>query len=170
MQELEKPDASVRKRLRLAKRERGLSNVSINKTLTLLRQVLHAGVRDECTDRNPVDFIRCLKTPKKAKPFLQLDQIDALVEATAARYPPLVLTFLLAGLRIGEALALRWDDVDLLSDPPRIDVTRNWDPASVDQATRQRGIEGRVKTGEEGPSRSAVACSRPCWTSRHAPR
>jgi hypothetical protein len=30
-----------------------------------------------------------------------------LVEATAPRYEPLVLTLLLAGLRIGEALALR---------------------------------------------------------------
>jgi integrase len=72
------------------------------------------------------------------------------VEATAPSFQPLVLTLLLAGLRIGEALALRWQDVDLLSDPPRIDVTRNWDPASIDPATGKRGIEGPVKTGEEG--------------------
>jgi site-specific recombinase XerC len=75
----------VRKALRVAKLERGLSNVSINKTLTLLRQVLSAAVRDDYITRNPVDFVRRLKTPKKTKPFLQLDQVDVLVEATAPR-------------------------------------------------------------------------------------
>jgi integrase len=56
----------------------------------------------------------------------------------------------LAGLRIGEVLALRWSDIELLSDPARINVSRTWDPASIDPDTGRRGIEGPVKTGEEG--------------------
>ncbi|MDX6227174.1 MAG: hypothetical protein QOI76_564, partial [Frankiales bacterium] len=36
----------------------------------------------------------------------------------------------MAGLRIGEALALRWADIELLADPPRLNVSRTWDPAS----------------------------------------
>ncbi len=46
---------AIRAKLRDARRERGLSNVSINKTLTLLRQVLSAAVRDGYLARNPVD-------------------------------------------------------------------------------------------------------------------
>jgi integrase len=85
----------------------GLSNVSINKTLTLLRQVLSAGVRYGYLDRNPVDDVRRLKVEKKSQAFLQLDQIDALLDATPEKDQPFLWTLLLSGLRIGEALALR---------------------------------------------------------------
>jgi site-specific recombinase XerC len=116
--------------------------VSINKTLTLLRQVMAAAVRYGYLDRNPVEHVRRLRAPKRIKPFLQLDQVAPLVEATPEAHRPLLLTLVQAGLRIGEALALRWRDVDLLADPPRLIITRTWDP--------QNRIEGPVKTGEEG--------------------
>ena len=139
-----------RRELADARRERGLGNVSINKTLTLLRQVLAAGVRYGYIDRNPVDDVRRLKVTKKSQPFVQLDQIPALVEATAKRHRPLLWTLLLAGLRIGEALALRWNDVEFLSDPPRLNIGRTWDPASKPDGADKRGLEGPVKAGEEG--------------------
>ena len=94
--------------------------------------------------------MRRLKVARKNQAFLQLDQIDALVEATEQRHRPLLWTLILAGLRIGEALALRWRDVELLADPPRITVARTWDPASKLEGADHRGVEGPVKTGEEG--------------------
>jgi integrase len=124
--------------------------VSVNKTLTLLRQVLSAGVRYGYIQSNPVEHVRRLNVARRAKPFLQLDQVGPLVEATDEVYRPLVLTLLLAGLRIGEALALRWRDVELLSDPPRLNIGRTWDPASKPDGAERRGLEGPVKTGEEG--------------------
>jgi integrase len=141
---------ALRRELGWARRRRGLSNSSINKTLTMLRMVLSAGVRYGYIDRNPVDHIKRLKVPKKVKPFLQLDQVGPLVEATEPAYQPLILTLLLAGLRIGEAMALRWRDVELLGDPPRLLVSRTWDPASKPAGAERRGLEGPVKNGEEG--------------------
>ena len=128
----------------------GLSNVSINKTLTLLRQVLAAAVRYGYLEQNPVDHVRRLRVIKKDQAFLQLDQIEALVGATPERYRPLLWTLLLAGLRIGEALALRWSDVHLHVDPARLTVRRTWDPASRAVGADHRGIEGPVKSGGEG--------------------
>jgi integrase len=144
-------DASaVRRSLGRARRTRGLGNVSVNKTLTLLRQVLAAAVRYGYIDRNPVEHVRRLKVARKAKPFLQLDQVGPLVKATDPAYRPLILTLLLAGLRIGEALALRWRDIELLADPPRLNISRTWDPASKPEGAERRGLEGPVKNGEEG--------------------
>jgi integrase len=91
-------------------------------------------------DRNPVDAVIRLKARKRARPYLQLDQVDPLLQATKPQDRPLVETLLLAGLRLGEALALRWRDVDLLTDPPRMTITHNV----------YRGQEVAVKTGEEG--------------------
>lgn len=143
-------NGQARVKLRDARRERGLSNVSINKTLTLLRQVLAAAARDGYIARNPVDDVRRLKAAPTTRPFLQLDQVEPLLKVTQAKDRPLLLTLLLAGLRIGEALALRWSDADLLADPPRLTITRTWDPASKLDGAVRRGVEGPVKTGEEG--------------------
>jgi site-specific recombinase XerC len=95
---------ATRRELGRAQRERGLGNVSINKTLTLLRQVLAAAVRYGYIDRSPVEHVRRLKVNRKVKPFLQLDQAAPLVEATDPAYRPPILTLLMAGLRIGERL------------------------------------------------------------------
>lgn len=141
---------ALRRKLGRARRERGLSNVSINKTLTLLCQVLAAAVRYGYIDRNPVEHVKRLNVARKVKSFLQLDQVSPLVEATDPAYRPLILTLLLAGLRIGEALALLWRDVELLADPPRLNISRTWDPASKPEGAERRGLDGPVKNGEEG--------------------
>lgn len=144
------PTGELRNRLRIARRERGLAPVSVNKTLTLLSQVMAAAERYDYIDRNPVPAVKRLKVAKSAKPFLQLDQLRPLLDATGDRHRVLMMTLLLAGLRIGEALALRWRDIELLAEPPRINVARTWDPASKPEGAESRGIEGPVKTGEEG--------------------
>jgi integrase len=144
------PDGAWRHELREARLERGLSDVSVNKTLTLLRQVLEAAVRYGFLDRNPVAGVKRLKVAKRVRPFVQIDQIEPLVEATPAEHRVLLLTLLLAGLRIGEALALRWRDCDLLADPPHLTIARTWDPASKPDGAEHRGLEGPVKNGEEG--------------------
>ncbi|CAA9492597.1 MAG: hypothetical protein AVDCRST_MAG45-831 [uncultured Solirubrobacterales bacterium] len=99
-------------------------------------------MRDGYLVRNPVDDVRRLKAASKTQPFLQLDQVEPLLKATQAKDRPLLLTLLRAGLRIGEALALRWRDVDLLADPPRLTITRTWDPASKLEGAERRGVEG----------------------------
>jgi len=131
---------SLERQLFDARRERGLGAASINRTLTRLRQVLSAAVKYGYIDSNPVDHVTRLKVPKRERPFLELDQVLPLLDATEERHRPLVWTLLLSGLRIGEALALRWGDVQLMSEPPRLHVRR----------TVYGGREGPVKTGEEG--------------------
>jgi integrase len=38
----------------------------------------------------------------------------------------------------------------VLADPPRLNISRTWDPASKPEGAERRGLEGPVKTGEEG--------------------
>jgi integrase len=134
------PVRATKRRLYEAKQDRGLCHRSINKTLTRLEQVMSVAEAHGYIDRNPVGHVKRLKPRKRARPYLQLDQVDPLIEATPEQYRALVETLLLAGLRIGELCALRWRDVDLLGDPPRMTISR-----SV-----YRRQEGPVKTGEEG--------------------
>jgi integrase len=104
---------------------RPLSNGSINKTIRLLAQVLEQAVEYGLIDRNPAaGKRRLLRESKPSRSYLQPDQVKALLGAAdeldqearhgdTRRRRPLIATLVLAGLRISEALDLRWRDVNL---------------------------------------------------------
>jgi integrase len=108
------------------RRRTALNATSINKTLATLSAILETAVEYGHIDRNPAHGRR-RRLPSVTPPRTSLeraDHITALLDAaagldTAARsrrgqQRALVATLLFAGLRIGEALSLRWGDVDLV--------------------------------------------------------
>jgi integrase len=108
-------------------REGRLSVESINKTITRLGQILAVAEERDLIPRNPVRVNtrnRKLKAKRKRPVYLDsAEQIAALIdaageldarpEARTAGRRALIATLVFAGLRIGEATALRWKDVDL---------------------------------------------------------
>lgn len=106
-------------------REGRLNAMSINKTLTTLVAVLESAVEHGLIDRNPArGRRRRLPAATPRRPWLdRAAHVTALLDAartldSGARYSPgqrraLLATLTFAGLRIGEALNLRWDAVDL---------------------------------------------------------
>jgi integrase len=113
-------------RYRLAKvRDGRLGVTSINKTLTTLAAILEAAVEYELIDRNPARGRR-RRLPAVAPRRTWLDRadhiaalldaagdLDAQARVSRGQRRALLATLTFAGLRIGEALALRWRDVDL---------------------------------------------------------
>ncbi len=121
-------------RYRQAKVRAGrLSAESINKTISRIAQILDEAVEYGLLERNPArGKKRRMKAAKPRRTWLdRADQLEALLEAAAeldaeARADrgtyrhPMVATLALAGLRIGELLALRWRDVDLTAGRLRV--------------------------------------------------
>lgn len=115
---------------------RPLSNGSINKTIRLLAAVLEQAVEYGYLDRNPAKGRkRLLKEDKPSRTYLQPDQVGALLSAAGRldadaregdtrRRRPLLATLTLAGLRISEALDLRWRDVNLAARRLRVAASK----------------------------------------------
>jgi integrase len=98
-------------------RERGLSNNSINHTLSDLAQVLETAVEYGLINVNPASGKRRrLKSTRPNRPWVEPEQLPGLLDAAkehGAVGRVLLAVLAGAGLRIGEALALRWRNVDL---------------------------------------------------------
>lgn len=111
---------------------RAFSRATVRQIHTVLRGALDLAVRDEVLPRNPLLGL-ALKATRAERDAAQA-RVKALDAAQAARFyaaalpdrsaTPLAFC-LLTGLRIGEALALRWESVDLKTGEVRIVATRS---------------------------------------------
>ena len=111
---------------------RGLSATSINKTITRLAQILEVAVERELIDRNPARAEATAvegRAPSAAGSIaptrsMRCSTPRASWTAEAADREMLrrllLATLILAGLRLGEALDLRWRDVDLAAGRLRV--------------------------------------------------
>jgi len=107
-------------------RKEGRSPQTVNRKIACLRSFFEWCRRVEIVKGNPVEFIKSLKQPKTLPKYLTEAQQQALLEASKNTNHPnkngpymkdrdyLLVVFLLdCGLRIGEACAIRREDINL---------------------------------------------------------
>jgi integrase len=108
------------------KLDAGLSPRTVNYIHVTLHKALSQATGDGLVPRNAAQ----VKAPRPAKPEikpLSPDQARKLIEAayeTGDRYAALYVLALHTGLRKGEMLGLRWDDLDLDATTPSLRVRR----------------------------------------------
>jgi integrase len=94
----------------------GYAAWSVRAVLTVLGRVLGSAERRGLIASNPVRKLERGERPKITRrefPSLDREAIGALIANTPKKYRLLVALSVLTGLRQGEALGLRWQDVDL---------------------------------------------------------
>ena len=97
-----------------------LNPSTINKILLLLKQILNVGVANNIILSNPCLHLKNLPTTQKKMEFYTANEFKLFIEPmkkndtfTYQCYTTLFYLLFLTGLRIGEALALTWDDIQL---------------------------------------------------------
>jgi len=100
---------------------KGCSPSTVRQTYTVLRSVLETAVRDELFASNPAARVKRPGGPRTEAHYLSIAEVAALLEAAKdSRHAPLFRWLVSTGLRRGEALALRWQDVDLTNGVLRV--------------------------------------------------
>lgn len=131
---LDKINAEAVEDYKAAKLKAGCSKKSINNHLTALRKLLNLAVEWKVIDHAPK--VKGFKLAEGEFVFADFAEADRLIAAAEPTYRAMIVTALKTGLRLGELLALKWEDVDLRSG--RLIVRRTlWD-----------GIEGPPKGGK----------------------
>jgi integrase len=94
----------------------GVSATKVIEAVGVLRRVLDRAVRDKAIAQNPCTQRSgsLPRRPNVERPVLSPAEVERLASAMShERDQVLVLLLAYGGLRVGEALALRWSDVDL---------------------------------------------------------
>lgn len=105
------------------------------KSKTVLKMMFDAAVLDGALTSNPVSSTSRLRFTKKEIQALSIEDLDAVRNAVHAWMtekrpgprpskdtPEIVELLLATGCRIGEVLAIRWNDIDFTTTPPTVDI------------------------------------------------
>ena len=152
-------------------RAKGLSDSSVRQIYTVARAIGDGAVRDGFVGKNPFTAVRRPNVATHEATFLDPEQIQQLLlHAGSSRYAPLFELLVSTGMRRGEALALRWPDVDfdgrlirvrgtltrvdgdLRVTPPKSDKSRRSIPMSARALAVLRDVQSRTKA-ERGTAR-----------------
>jgi len=97
-------------------RQAGLAAWSISGTHTIISAILSFALSRGYIGTNPLDRLARIEKPRQVTERearrLSEDEIRRLCAAATPRYRPIIITLAWTGLRVSEALALRWENVD----------------------------------------------------------
>jgi len=94
---------------------KGLSSSSVNLIITVLKEIFKSAYEEEIIERNPADRIKRVRTvERKAEAFSRSEQnkIRKYIDESGDSRLIGILLAMGTGMRIGEVLALTWDDID----------------------------------------------------------
>lgn len=130
-------------------RSRGLAASTIHNKLDPLRVVFKRAIRDDILTADPMLHLELPRGRGRRERIATRGEAEQLLAALLPADRALWATAFYGGLRRGELRALRWSDIDLVSEPGVIRVRRTWD-----------AVEGEVTTKSEAGLRTVPLTGR----------
>lgn len=91
----------------------GWTDATVNRYMALLKATLNLAVRNGKIEKNPSKSVKLFQENNARVRYLSEEEEARLFNALPEELKPLVITALHTGLRKGELLHLKWEDVDI---------------------------------------------------------
>ena len=92
--------------------KKGVSNSRIQTVRTVLYTMYNDAIKDEIIDKNPLSVVKSpIKDDIVINPFT-LEEIQLILSHSKGQFKNFYATAFFTGLRSGELIGLRWDDID----------------------------------------------------------
>ena len=98
-----------------AARVKQVSKSTVNRELAVIKRLFTLAVDWNIVEKNPVKKVGMYRIEEKVMRVLSQDEEQKLIDAAAPHFKPLINVAINTGMRRGELLALKWDQVDLQS-------------------------------------------------------
>lgn len=132
------------------------------RTVRQVHMVLHCSLKQAVLWRlmasNPSDAVKPPRADRKEMQTLSEDEVQRLLTATAGtRHHSLWVFLVTTGVRLGEALALRWADIDFVEG--RATMRRSLRSFQAERPGAQQGMAAIIAKMPSGPPSSWLACA-----------
>jgi len=95
-------------------RKEHVSVITVNVELRMLRAAFNTAKKWKYLDENPFKGVRFFQVPDKEPPYLSKDEFQKLINMISENWlKDVVITGAMTGMRRGEIINLRWNDVNL---------------------------------------------------------
>ena len=85
---------------------------TVNRELAILKHMFNLAIKWKYVDTNPVKEVEFFQERELATRTLKKDEAQRLIEASNGNLKPLIIVALNTGMRRGELLKLKWNDLD----------------------------------------------------------
>ena len=96
-----------------SRRLKAVSPATVNRELACLKHMFTKAIQWQMASINPVKQVRMLKEHNQRLRYLTNDEVQRLLSELSLHMKPVVICALHTGMRRGEILNLKWDDLDL---------------------------------------------------------
>jgi len=112
-------------------RQKTLTDATVNRALSTLRHILYWAVDESLIQTNPMARVPLVRERRLKRPVMRIEEEDRLLEALPDYLQRIATAALDTGMRRGEILKQRWEDVDL--------------PRKLLAVTKSKTVEGELR-------------------------
>jgi len=105
--------SAIRKYRQERNQERALTAATVNRDLSVLRRILYWGVEEGYLASNPLGRLRMERERRTKRSVMSFREEQLLLRAAPEHLQRIIFCALQTGMRRGEILSQRWEDVDL---------------------------------------------------------
>jgi integrase len=113
------------------RKTKGRKPETINRELTVLKRMFNLAMQWDLTVVNPVKGVKFMEVPKTFYRALEDEEFEHIYRASSPEFRPVLLLAFLTGMRRGEILKLKWEDVDLQSGYIFVKETKNRESRTI---------------------------------------